>query len=131
MSDCKKDHELGLQREITRRDFLNGFSIAVGGAMALPRSAWADAFGMPADEGQEAVAQNSPGYYPPARAGMRGSHDGSWEVAHAMCDGKKWPAAAADPERYDLVIVGAGISGLSAAYFYRQHAGDKAQRDKK
>jgi spermidine dehydrogenase len=125
MSDRKKGHEPGLQREITRRDFLDGFSIAVGGAMALPRCAWGDAFGMPADEGQEAVAQHSPGYYPPAETGMRGSHDGSWEVAHAMRDGKKWPAAAADPERYDLVIVGAGISGLSAAYFYRQQPGPR------
>jgi spermidine dehydrogenase len=127
MRDRKKDNEVGLPHEITRRDFLNGFSIAVGGAIALPGSAWAEAFGLPADDGQEAVAQNSPGYYPPAKTGMRGSHDGSWEVAHAMRDGKKWPAAAADPERYDLVIVGAGISGLSAAYFYRQHAGDKAR----
>jgi spermidine dehydrogenase len=95
--------------------------------MAVPRSAWAEAFGMPADEGREAVAQNSPGYYPPASTGMRGSHDGSWEVAHAMRDGKKWPAAAADPEHYDLVIVEAGISGLSAAYFYRQHASDEVR----
>ena len=127
MSDRKKDNELGLQRDITRRDFLNGFGVAVGGAMALPPSAWTEAFGMPADKGQEAVAQNSPGYYPPAKTGMRGSHDGSWEVAHAMRDGKKWPTAIPDPEHYDLVIAGAGISGLSAAYFYRQHAGDKAR----
>jgi spermidine dehydrogenase len=83
MSDRERDHELGLQREITHRDFLNGFSIAVGAAMASPRSAWVDVFGMPAGEGQEAVAPHAPGYYPPAKPGMRESHDGSWEVAHA------------------------------------------------
>lgn len=128
MSGRDEHDELGLQREITRRDFLNGFSIAVGGAMALPGSAWAGAFGMPTDgPAKDNAAQNSPGYYPPSKTGMRGSHDGSWETAHAMRDGKKWPTAAADPEHYDLVIVGGGISGLSAAYFYRQHAGDKAR----
>jgi spermidine dehydrogenase len=58
---------------------------------------------------------------------MRGSHDGSWEVAHAMRDGKTWPTAATDAEHYDLIVVGAGISGLAAAYFYRQHAGAKAR----
>jgi hypothetical protein len=47
MSGRKKDNELGLQRKITRRDFLNGFSIAAGGALALPGSAWADALECP------------------------------------------------------------------------------------
>jgi len=60
---------------------------------------------------------------------MRGSHDGSWEVAHAMRDGKAWTAMASntDAEYYDLIVVGAGISGLAAAYFYRQQAGAKAR----
>ncbi|HZC65085.1 MAG TPA: NAD(P)-binding protein, partial [Candidatus Dormibacteraeota bacterium] len=94
----------------------------------LPGAEWAETFGIPGDlTAKQYASQNSPGYYPPAKTGMRGSHDGSWEVAHAMRDGKKWPTAIADPEYYDLVIVGAGISGLSAAYFYRQHAGDKTR----
>jgi spermidine dehydrogenase len=33
----------------------------------------------------------------------------------------------ADPESYDLVVVGAGISGLSAAYFYRKKVGESAR----
>ena len=59
--------------------------------------------------------------YPPARTGMRGSHPGSFEVAHDLRDGTH-PDLAAVPvgERRDLVIVGAGISGLAAAWFYRQ-----------
>jgi spermidine dehydrogenase len=58
---------------------------------------------------------------------MRGSHDGSWEVAHAMRDGKQWAAVTKDTETFDLIVVGGGISGLSAAYFYRQQAGPGAK----
>ncbi len=32
-----------------------------------------------------------------------------------------------DSESYDLIVVGAGISGLAAAYFYRKFAGDKSK----
>jgi spermidine dehydrogenase len=57
---------------------------------------------------------------------MRGSHAGSFETAHALRDGT-FPVAGANPvdtgEYYDLIVVGAGISGLAAAYFYRATAG--------
>src|ERR1700724_3205299 len=57
-----------------------------------------------------------------AARGLRGSHDGSFDVSHALKDGKFW-ATAGQPvttgETYDLVVVGGGISGLAAAYFYR------------
>ena len=119
MGQSRRDSELGMQRRITRRDFLNGFSIAVGASLAVPTSVWSDVFAP--------TAQENPVYYPPAKTGMRGSHDGSWEVAHALRDGKKWPAATPDSETYDLIIAGGGISGLAAAYFYRQHAGPKAR----
>jgi spermidine dehydrogenase len=75
------------------------------------------------------ITQNDPGYYPPSLTGMRGSHPGSFEAAHALRDGKRWDAAsAADTgESYDLVVVGGGISGLAAAYFYRQTHGANAK----
>jgi spermidine dehydrogenase len=128
LRDKEQDRQLGMKRRIARRDFLNGFGIAVGASLVLPHSAWAQAFGMPAalTEGSR-NAQESGTYYPPAKTGMRGSHEGSFEVAHAMRDGKTWPAAAPDSERYDLIVVGGGISGLAAAYFYRQHAGANAR----
>jgi spermidine dehydrogenase len=69
------------------------------------------------------MTQQDPGYYPPALTGLRGSHAGSFEVAHALRDGKEWPDVVVDQESYDLIVVGGGISGLAAAYFYRQHAG--------
>ena len=67
--------------------------------------------------------EQAPDYYPPALTGLRGSHPGSYEVAHQLRDGTLEPAIGRTRdtgERYDLVVVGAGISGLAAAYFYRK-----------
>ena len=97
---------------ITRRDFLNGTQIAIGSSLMSP---WVSAFG--ADLPNFELPQ---GYYPPAKTGLRGSHDGSWETMHARVMGKSWDTNNDIKENYDLVVVGAGISGLSAAYFYRQ-----------
>jgi spermidine dehydrogenase len=119
-----KDHQLGMDREITRRDFLNGFSGAVGASLLPHQVNWLGAFGSP----QSPFApEKNPAYYPPSLTGMRGSHVGSFEIAHQLRDGKQWPDAARDPETYDLIVVGGGISGLSAAYFFRKIAGPKAR----
>ena len=70
------------------------------------------------------------GYYPPALTGMRGSHDGSFEVVACAARRRvRRPSAAASDtgETYDLVVVGGGISGLAAAYFYRANVGRGAQ----
>jgi spermidine dehydrogenase len=126
MSDNHQDRELGMEREITRRDFLNGISIAVGASLVPAHSTWLNAFGIP----QSPFApEKDPSYYPPAKTGMRGSHDGSWEVAHELRDGndKDWADPVDDGESYDLVVVGGGISGLAAAYFYRKVAGQQSK----
>src|SRR5216684_6910662 len=114
----REDRKLGMDRNITRRDFLNGVAVGTGGAVAgsmLPGFAW-ETFAA------SISAQDQPGYYPPALTGMRGSHPGSFEAAHGVRDGK-FPARGASAndtkEIYDLVIVGGGISGLAAAYFWR------------
>ena len=109
------DRELGMHADITRRDFLGGTSLAIGAAM-MPRLAYAD----------ESNVQDLAGYYPPVLTGMRGSHAGSFEVAHALRDGASWTGESTG-ESYDLVVVGGGISGLSAAYFYRQAMGGSAR----
>jgi spermidine dehydrogenase len=90
---------------ITRRDFFNGMALTV--AVGLTPAAQ--------------LAAKSLQRYPPALTGMRGHHDGSFEVAHALRDGNA-PAIGnlAVAERYDLVVVGGGISGLAAAWFYRK-----------
>ena len=118
-----KDHRLGMNRRIPRRDFLNGVGVAIGGAL-LPGGFWSEVF---AADAKPFAPEKDPGYYPPRKTGMRGSHDGSWEAAHAMRDGKHWEAATKDPETFDLIVAGGGISGLSAAYFYRQQAGPSAK----
>ena len=78
---------------------------------------------------QAAMATMDPSYYPPARTGLRGSHPGSNEHAHsrAWAGRSNWGPTTTLPETYDLIVVGGGLSGLSAAYFYQQEHG----RDKK
>jgi len=124
MNDKDQDRELGMGRAITRRDFLNGISIAVGTSLFAANPTWLEAFGVP----QSPFApEKDPGYYPPAKTGLRGTHDGSWEVAHDLRDGKQWPESVDDGESYDLVVVGAGMSGLAAAYFYRKFTGKQSK----
>jgi spermidine dehydrogenase len=119
------DRELGMHRDITRRDFLNGIALGVGGTIASP---WLD--GLLAGSMPALSAQDRPGYYPPTLTGMRGSHPGAFEVAHALRDGTFWETAGKPGEtgeEYDLVVVGGGISGLAAAHFYRKQAGPSAR----
>src|SRR5580658_8062954 len=126
MSQEEHDRELGMRQKITRRDFLNGVSFAVGTSLLAANPLWLEAFGIP----QSPFApEKDPTYYPPAKTGMRGSHDGSWEVAHDLRDGNAsaWANPTDDGESYDLVVVGAGISGLAAAYFYRKFAGQQSK----
>ncbi len=111
----QQDRHLGMDADISRRDFLNGVSVAIGASL-LPSSSHA----------QDVGAQDVAGYYPPQLSGMRGSHLGSFEAAHMARDGATWDGEETG-EQYDLVVVGGGISGLSAAYFYRQATGENAK----
>ncbi|MBW2542525.1 MAG: NAD(P)-binding protein [Deltaproteobacteria bacterium] len=116
----RSDRELGMDRPITRRDFLNGVGAVAAGSL-LPASALAEA--ATSLEGHAPAT----GAYPPRLTGMRGSHPGAFETAHLLArEGfKDWgPVTEVDAEVYDLIVVGGGISGLSAAYFYRKQKPD-------
>ncbi|MEX2122585.1 MAG: NAD(P)-binding protein [Woeseia sp.] len=105
--------------KISRRDFLNGIALVAGSTLA-PLESMARSLTMALT-----MAAGADDVYPPALTGMRGSHAGSFEVAHALSwAGTKWPVPKRQTDRtYDLVVVGGGISGLSAAFFYRQRMG--------
>jgi len=122
MTTDQRDRELGMDRRISRRDFLNGVAVGVGGLVAAQPLFAALA---PVGFAPEETADD----YPPALTGMRGNHDGTFTYAHRLRDGEQWDsdgAPAKTGESYDLVVVGGGISGLAAAYFYRKSAGDTA-----
>ena len=91
-------------RGVTRRDFLNGAALTIASGLT-----------------PSLQIANAAEPYPPALTGMRGHHPGSFEAAHDLRDGKipRLDHLAIE-ERYDLIVVGAGISGLSAVYFYRK-----------
>lgn len=150
MSESQQDKKLGMGCPISRRDFLNGVAVTVGacllGAKTSIASAGADNEGLvvPAmpplgkgadDSAQEAllaegITPEDPRYYPPILSRMRGNHPGSFETAHANRDGAFWKGATRPKETgeaYDLVVVGGGISGLAAAYFFRARTGPKAR----
>ncbi len=118
-----RDRALGMDAPITRRDFLDGVSLAAGAAASGGLFPDSIAPAHAADPAPQDVA----GYYPPVLTGMRGSHPGAFEVAHSLRDGAFWPAATTitdTGEAYDLVVVGGGISGLAAAHFFRERKND-------
>lgn len=95
-------------QEVTRRDFLDGAALAIIAGLS-PLELLRAAAPMPGAD------------HPPARHGLRGSAPGSFDVAHALRDGADYPIGdVAIDEQYDLVVIGAGISGLAAAWFYRR-----------
>ena len=106
-----------MKYKITRRDFLNGIAIGTGTTLLAPAELFAQVHsGAPSD------------YYPPTLTGMRGNHPGSFEVSHALAWSGVKPAEHRKlDEHYDLVVVGAGVSGLAAARFYQKRMGPDAK----
>jgi spermidine dehydrogenase len=108
------DWKLGMSRAITRRDFIHDVGFA-GLGMALPVPALS-------------APQGDTPWYPPTLTGLRGSHAGSFEVAHALArEGKRFENPQPLDEPWDLVVVGGGISGLAAAYFHRKLHGSRSR----
>jgi spermidine dehydrogenase len=114
MSMFPELRNLGMDRRIERRDFLNGIALGVVGAYAARYDVAALAQ-QPADQ--------SPDRYPPARLGLRGQHASAVETLGRIRQGEfqAFPGIDVDTqEAYDVVIVGGGLSGLAGAYFWHK-----------
>ena len=112
-----------MAHNITRRDYLNGSAMILASA-ALPACSQVS----PTPSDAVSIPGLSSDYYPPLLNGLRGSHEGSYEVAHALAWAGEKPTEYTDlDDEYDLVVVGAGISGLAAAYLYRKEVGEDAR----
>ncbi|HUU36190.1 MAG TPA: NAD(P)-binding protein [Vicinamibacterales bacterium] len=114
MNKTRELRELGMHRRIPRRDFLNGMALGVAGATTAFR---------PAALHARAQTPGAEPPYPPARLGLRGQHPSTTDALSAVRRGDyaAYPGSDVDTsETYDLVIVGGGLSGLAAAYFWHQ-----------
>ena len=116
-----------MSQKVTRRDLVGGIAIVTGGLLlggCNKKSA------PPIDTTAISAPRlkNHSGYYPPTETGMRGSHEGSYEVAHALSwRGERPSDYRSLDEHYDLVVVGAGMSGLATAHFYQKKMGSDAR----
>ncbi|MET8006093.1 NAD(P)-binding protein [Nonomuraea glycinis] len=112
----------GKERTLSRRDFLDGIAMTAGLAAVGSRDGLT-AFEAPTT-GPEMPHNAAPA---PGAAGWHGDTAHALSVPHALRDGRFWEyAGPAVPtgEHYDLVVVGAGTSGLTAAAEWLRAAPD-------
>lgn len=118
-----RDLALGMHRAISRRDFINGVAVAIGtGGAAVAHAA--DGAKTPATAATASAAAATAG------GGYAGQSLTAAAPLHARRDGAPRPTVPpfeAGGEAVDLIVVGAGISGLAAAWWYRRLVGPGAR----
>ena len=113
---------MGSDHDITRKDFINATLVGMGAALlrapapleAMQRAAERDTFTGPGGVGDYASSN--------------GNTKAVMDAAHRIRDGvyARPPKATDTGELYDLVIVGGGITGLTAAYVFAKNGGERA-----
>jgi spermidine dehydrogenase len=120
------DESLGMHQRITRKDFLNTTLLGVGAAL-LKSPSPSTLLSAASRESNALVSDPWTGY---AGVGDYARANGNTfpvlSAAHKIRDGAytRLPATTTDTgEIYDLVVVGGGISGLTAAYYFNKASG--------
>src|SRR5688572_23433097 len=111
--------DLGMDTPITRRDFVNGVLVTGGAALLWggQNAALADAIDAYAPSGSPWTGYGGVGDYRWAN----GNTEAVMNAAHGIRDGVYADASgSAVEEEVDLVIVGGGFSGMTAAYEFNK-----------
>ena len=123
------DSSLGMDQSITRRDFLGSTLLASGVQLLQPFSP--AHFLVAQQQSPPGAAEDWNGYG--GVGDYSGSNGNTWEVlsaGHRLRDSQApldATSARDTGECYDCLIVGGGISGLSAALFFLKQAGPKSR----
>lgn len=100
-------------RAVSRRDFLNGVLV---GAAGLAGSGFVGACG---SESAPATTAGAGGGVPETLPAGLDKGDAT-KLCHELRDGKSWALPAAEGDLLDCVVIGGGISGLTAAWKLRK-----------
>lgn len=114
----KYEKELGLDRRITRRDFIHGSSMMIGGALTgCGTTAAQPDYGF--EVGQDWYGPGGVGDYSLSHGNTPDLVRVAHEIRAGRFDDQAMPAIDTG-ETYDLIVVGGGFAGLSAAHHFRR-----------